>query len=262
MASGWFLTDDEVAKRVEIHGREHLERALAAGHGVLLVERALHVDRGGCRGAAHDRSRLRCMYRPQRNAMMDTLVMRGRGRFATAQIPRDDVRRCCASCAPTARSRTCPTRLISASKRALAVLRRAGADQHCDEQARCNQRRRRAAVLLSPVTWDAGYRVDIGPPLADFPSDDPAADARRVLRPARGLHPARARAISLDVQEVQRPARAFPGHLFDSDTGARQDTAEHRGQDSMRTRWPNRSASTSGPGTHRARAEQSIDSAS
>ena len=33
-----------------------------------------------------------CMYRPQRNAMMDVMIRRGRHRFAKQQIPRDNVR--------------------------------------------------------------------------------------------------------------------------------------------------------------------------
>ena len=36
--------------------------------------------------------RASCMYRPQRNAMMDVMIRRGRHRFAKEQIPRDNVR--------------------------------------------------------------------------------------------------------------------------------------------------------------------------
>jgi len=58
------------------------------------------------------------MYRPQRNAMMDVMILRRPQQvFAKDQIPRDNVRFFYyATCATTTPWFTCPTRPISASR--------------------------------------------------------------------------------------------------------------------------------------------------
>ncbi|HEU4620119.1 MAG TPA: lipid A biosynthesis lauroyl acyltransferase [Gammaproteobacteria bacterium] len=91
-AIGWFSPIERLRRLVRVEGREHLERALAAERGIIVLsahftplETGFAIFEDLCPGMA-------CMYRPQRNAMMDALILRGRGRFAGEQIPRDDVR--------------------------------------------------------------------------------------------------------------------------------------------------------------------------
>jgi KDO2-lipid IV(A) lauroyltransferase len=92
MAIGWFSPLDRLQRLVRIEGREHLEHARSLGRGVIILsahltplETGFAIFEALCPG-------LSCMYRPQRNAMMDALILRGRSRFAGEQIPRDDVR--------------------------------------------------------------------------------------------------------------------------------------------------------------------------
>jgi KDO2-lipid IV(A) lauroyltransferase len=92
MAIGWFSPLERLQRLVRVEGREHLEHALSLGRGVIILSAHLTPLETGfaifeelCRGMS-------CMYRPQRNAMMDALILRGRSRFAAEQIPRDDVR--------------------------------------------------------------------------------------------------------------------------------------------------------------------------
>ena len=55
-----------------------------------------------------------------------------------------------------------------------------------------------------------GYRVDVGPPIPGFPSDDPVADFAGLFAQLEDYIRSRPSNI-VDVQEVQRPARAVPG---------------------------------------------------
>jgi KDO2-lipid IV(A) lauroyltransferase len=92
MGTGWFAPIEELHRRVSIEGMEHLETALAKGHGALLLTAHFTpVEMGVC--VLEDfPGTVNSLYRPQRNAMMDCLILRGRSRFSNTQIPRDNVR--------------------------------------------------------------------------------------------------------------------------------------------------------------------------
>ncbi len=92
MAIGWYSPIERLRRLVRVEGREYLERAIASGRGVIILsahftslETGFAILEELCPGIS-------CMYRPQRNAMMDVLIRRGRSRFAAEQIPRDDIR--------------------------------------------------------------------------------------------------------------------------------------------------------------------------
>ena len=122
-----------------------------------------------------------CMYRPQRNAMMDALIRRGRGRYVDEQIPRDNVRA-----------------LIKALKRGKIVVylpdqtylgNQSTLLPFFGEPALTNVALTKLAqigdavvltCLFRRLSGGGGYRVEILP-LDEVPSDDPLRDTRRWL---------------------------------------------------------------------------------
>jgi KDO2-lipid IV(A) lauroyltransferase len=181
MAAAWFAPIGRLLAHVEIVGREHLDGALAAGKGVLLV-------------SAHFTTlelcfivlevlvpRMSCMYRPQRNAMMDVIIRRGRSRFQE-QIPRDNVRQLLRNLRSNHAVAYMPDQTHLGKQSALIPF--------FGEPAVTNIATSRLATLSGAAVLTfffrrlpglAGYRVDIGPPLPGFPSGDALADTRALV---------------------------------------------------------------------------------
>ncbi len=182
MAIGWFWPLGRLLKRVEIHGREHLDLARASGKGVLLFSAhftTMEVGVAVLEALAPDCS---CMYRTQRNAMMDVMIRRGRSRFAREQIPRDNVR----ALLRTLRSHN----IVAYMPDQTYVGKQSELIPFFGEPAVTNIATSKLAALTDATILPyffrrlpgaSGYRVDVGPPLADVPSDDPVADSRRLF---------------------------------------------------------------------------------
>lgn len=181
MAIGWFMPIEQLLARVTITGREHLERALARGKGALLVSAHFTPLEVGVAVMESITAHCSCMYRPQRNEMIDVIIRRGRRRFARHQIPRDNVRS-----------------LLRALRENQAVLympdqtylgRQSAVLPFFGEPAVTNTATGKLAALSGAAVLTyffrrlprGRYAVDIGPALAGFPSGDAAADTRRLV---------------------------------------------------------------------------------
>ncbi|HSN71662.1 MAG TPA: hypothetical protein VLT59_09125 [Steroidobacteraceae bacterium] len=175
----WWASDRRLAPLIEFEGFEHVEHALAAGRGAILLSAHFTTLEMGARalGTATPTS---IMYATPRNPLIAELARRGRGRHAVNAIPSDEIRE-----------------LIRDLKRNLVVWY-APDQRYTDKMsaivpffghpAASNVATSRLARLTGATvlpyfperrTDRAGYLMRILPPLEGFPSDDPIADTRR-----------------------------------------------------------------------------------
>jgi Kdo2-lipid IVA lauroyltransferase/acyltransferase len=179
----WWADDRRLERLAEIRGLEHVEAALAAGRGaIMLTGHFTTLDLGG-RFLAR-RVPVSAMYRPHRNPLFDEIMRRGRERTAREAFAKQDVR---------AMIRGLRTNLLiwyapdQAHKRGKysAVVPFFGVPAPTNTATSVFARLGDAPVIpFFPVRLPGrgGYRLDILPPLEDFPSDDPVADAARINR--------------------------------------------------------------------------------
>jgi KDO2-lipid IV(A) lauroyltransferase len=181
MGIGWFTPTERLLARVDIHGREHLERVLAEGRGALLTGGHFTPLEVGFAVLETLTPRVATMYRTQRNAMMDVMIRRGRYRFAKQQIPRDNVRALLRTLRDGYAVGYLPDQTYLGNQSELLPF--------FGEPAVTNTATSKLASIsgcaVLPYFFrrlpNGRYRVDIGAPLADFPSTSPRHDAERLF---------------------------------------------------------------------------------
>jgi KDO2-lipid IV(A) lauroyltransferase len=181
MGIGWFTPIDRLLERVAVYGREHLENAFAVGRGALLFTAHFTTLEVGVAVLEALAPRASCMYRPQRNAMMDVMIRRGRHRFAKEQIPRDNVRALVRNLRDNYAVCYLPDQTYLGKQSALLPF--------FGEPAVTNTATSKVASISGTTVLpyffrrlpDGTYRVDIGPPLADFPSESATHDTERLF---------------------------------------------------------------------------------
>lgn len=182
MGVGWHASLAKLKSIVRVEGREHLDAAMADGKGVILFTAHFTCLEVGVAILEDLCSNCGCMYRPQRNAMFDTMILRGRSRFAKRQIDKNNVRALMRSLRDGMAIAYLPDHTYTGSHSELLPF--------FGEPAVTNTATSKIARLsgakVLPYFFrrdadDSGYRVDIGPPLDGFPTEDPAADTARLI---------------------------------------------------------------------------------
>jgi KDO2-lipid IV(A) lauroyltransferase len=181
MGIGWFTPIERLLERVTVHGREHLDRAFERGRGVLLFTAHFTTLEVGVAVLEALAPRASCMYRPQRNAMMDVMIRRGRHRFAKQQIPRDNVRALLRNLRDNYAVCYLPDQTYLGKQSELLPF--------FGEPAVTNTATSKLAAISGATVLpyffrrlpDGDYRVDIGAPLADFPSESAPHDTQRLF---------------------------------------------------------------------------------
>lgn len=178
----WFAPDWRLRHRGEVVGLEHLDAALNAGHGVLLLTGHFTTLELGARYLCLAGRPFHAMYRPLKNQVIDYFMHRWRERRSNLPaLPKDDLKK-----------------LVRALREGRSIWY--GPDQSLDTPnaayvpffgvstltltatSRLAQMGRAKVVPYFPARINGRYRVTFLPALENFPSGDDIADAAQINR--------------------------------------------------------------------------------
>jgi KDO2-lipid IV(A) lauroyltransferase len=180
MALNWFGNPLRYAPLFDVAGKEHLQNALAKGHGVILLsghftplEICVPVVKALVPVFAF-------MYRPRRNALLNQLQNRGRERAAHVTFANDDVRGMVRALRANATVWYAPDQ---ASRGRSAELLPFFGEPAMTSTALSRVAKVSGAVVVPFFFYrhGGGYSLRFEPALADFPTDDVVADTKRVF---------------------------------------------------------------------------------
>jgi Kdo2-lipid IVA lauroyltransferase/acyltransferase len=179
----WWADDQRLEGLVEVRGFEHVEAALAAGRGaIMLTGHFTTLDLGG--RFLTRRAPVAAMYRPHRNPLFEEIMRRGRERSAKQAFTKQDVRAMIRGLRTNHLIWYAPDQAHKRGKYS-AVVPFFGVPAPTNTATSVFARLGSAPVVpFFPIRLPgkAGYRLEILPPLEDFPGDDPVADAARINR--------------------------------------------------------------------------------
>lgn len=177
----WFGSLAFIRSIVEIRGLENLRAALERGRGVIVffnhftnLELIAPALTSAC-------PRFCGMFKKQRNPFINTIMTRGRGRSTARLFTHRDVRGMLQELA--ANSVVWYASDQSFGGKGAELIPLLGQPAMTNTAISRIARSSRAVVLPSScrrLPDDSGYVITLGAPLENFPSDDPAADTRRL----------------------------------------------------------------------------------
>lgn len=182
-ADAYWMPRKRLCALVEFSGLENLQAALALQRGLLLLTAHFTTLEIGGALIHFKVPRLHAVYRPNRNALLDALIRRGRERVAERAIPRHEVRGILKSLKDHIPLWYAPDQGYRGAQSAMISF-----FGHPAPTTTATSRLARASgapvlpFFAERLPGNRGYRLWIEPMLADFPSDDPVADTEHLHR--------------------------------------------------------------------------------
>ena len=178
-ACAWTGNHDRMRRRMQLEGIEHLERVAASNHGVIML--TCHMScmemSGMLVGPYIDPKRLAGVYRPLRSPVIEWLQYRGRLRYSIGTFPKNDIRGAVRHLRGGGFLWYAPDQDFGADQSEFIPF--LGIQTATLSATHKLAQMGRAEILPVFVRRDeenSCYVVQIGPPLADIPSDDIIAD--------------------------------------------------------------------------------------
>ena len=180
LGMSWWAGDGEVRRLVRVEGIEHLQRATATGKGAIILSGHFGASEFAGRIMEGHRSQLAGLYRPNRNAMVDEFLRRGRSRTVAELIEKDNMRALIRRLSQGISVWYAPDQSY---RRSYSVLVPFFGVPAMTNAALTHIARISGAPVVpfsSRRLPDGSYVVSFEPALEDFPTGDLAADATRV----------------------------------------------------------------------------------
>lgn len=182
MGLGWFSSTERLLDLIQVEGVEHLERARKEGKGIIVLCAHFTSLETSTSILGEFFPGLKTVYRPQPNEMIDTLIYQGRRRLAEEQIPKDNIR----TMVRALRNNEAVAYLADlANKGSNSELIPFFSEPAITTTTVSKLAKISGATVLTyffrRLPGKAGYVANIGVPLEDFPTDDAAADTRRLV---------------------------------------------------------------------------------
>jgi Kdo2-lipid IVA lauroyltransferase/acyltransferase len=199
-ALSWWSSDERIRRLGTLTGQEHLDAALARGRGVILLSAHFTTLEIGARSLTA-RGPTNVMYRPTSNLVLERFLARNRSKHAKRAIPRDDVRTLITALKSNESVWYAPDQAYR--KKGAEMVPFFGIPAASNTATSRLARMTNAAVLpyfVERLPGAKGYRLTIMPALDNFPSDNPAEDARRF----NGLIEAHARHVPAQYLWIHR----------------------------------------------------------
>ncbi len=179
-ALSWWASDRRIIGLIQVEGMEHIQAALAQGHGAILFSAHFTALEIGAR-ALTARAPVNIMYRPSKNRALAYVLGKVRARRSRRAIPRDDVRTLVGALRANESVWYAPDQAYRHKGAVMAPFFgiAAGTNSATSRLARTT-----GAVVLpyfpERLPGARGYRAVIYPALDNFPSGDALADATRL----------------------------------------------------------------------------------
>jgi len=180
VGAAWWGSDEALARRARIRGMEHLDAALAAGHGVILLGAHFTTLEIGLRVLTARRP-CHVVYRPLGDQGLEQQIRAWRARHRVTMVPREDVRGMIRALRENQPLWMAPDQ-NTASRHAVFVP---FFGEPAATVPTLSKLCRRSHARVVPFVQHrlpglAGYELVLGPALEDFPSGDSVADTARI----------------------------------------------------------------------------------
>ena len=182
----WWGRLTPMSSQYRLQGMEHLERARAAGRGVILVSphfTTLEI----CVRLLTQNVPLAGMYRPHDSAALEWAVRRARSRYTQAMFARDELRPAIRHLKSGGVLWFAPDQETRRGESVFVPFFRQPAWSLTSTHQLARLTQSAVLPLFHQRLDDGSYALEIGPELEDFPSQDATADTARVIAALEGL---------------------------------------------------------------------------